>query len=708
MLKINHRFFEENKRWILLGVLTIALFIAIFIFYRSTTLDRFKKIQAIQSNNTVFLDINQQPFHVIRGLEDRRYIELNQVSRNLQLAVVAIEDSRFFKHFGFDPIRIMVAFIRLFKKNASIQGASTITQQLVKLTLLSPEIKLSRKIKEIFQAIMLETAYSKAKILEFYLNKVYLGHGNYGVENASRNYFHKSTQELTLAESAFIAGLIKKPEGYSPFVNLRMARHRQVLVLKRMRVLGWISNEEYYNSLNERLLIRQRRPSDTDFAPYFVSHILLRLKQKYGHQMIYGGGLRIHTTLDREKQRSMNQVIQQRLSKPKSFEEIAGISIDPISGHVKALVGGADFFKSEFNRATQAKRQPGSSLKPILYASALSNGLKPNDVFWDEPTQYTRIHDGVLESYMPQNFSGEHLGSITISYALRISNNVVSVKILDEIGIPALVKTAKRFGVGLPEDRGLCLALGCGETTLLQLTNAYSVFANGGLQHKPVFVLKVDNGKGQLIESATENQANRVLSEDNAFQMNRMLQDVVKFGTGRNAAIARQSGGKTGTSDRHRDAWYIGFTENLVSGFWVGNDNNEPMDDEVGGRTPAKLWRSYMNRLTDPVEQDTHVINENFEEFLICDHSGKLATSLCPQATWYALSKTIQPKQFCGIHQGQVLEFRICNTSGKLATRYCPTDQVTSEKLISGTEPEFFCDIHYPSQSHQQSTPSEK
>ena len=694
MFLFSHQIQLEKKIWIAIGLTSFLIAFLLIIFVRKSTLDHFKEIQAIQSNNTVFLDVDQQPFHVIRGLEDRRYTELKKISRNLQMSVVAIEDSRFFKHIGFDPIRMTVAFLRLFKKNASIQGASTITQQLVKLTLLSPEIKLSRKIKEIFQSVILETAYSKAQILEFYLNKVYLGHGNYGVENASRNYFHKSTAELTLAESAFIAGLIKKPEGYSPFVNLKMARHRQVLVLKRLRMLGWITDETYLDSINEHLYIRQHRLSDTNFAPYFVNHILLQLKQKFGHQMVYGGGLRIHTTLDRSMQKAMNQVIQERLNQPKSFEEVAGISIDPTSGHVRALVGGADFFKSEFNRATQARRQPGSSFKPILYATALIKGLKPNDVFWDEPTQYTRYHEDSLEVYEPQNFSGDHQGSITLSYALRTSNNVVSVKILDEIGIPSLVKTARLFGIDLPVDRGLCLALGCGETTLIQLVNAYCVFTNEGLRYEPVFVLKVADSRGKVIEAGSATGEIRAMSKNIAFQMNRMLQDVVNFGTGRNAKIGQPSGGKTGTSDQHRDAWYVGYTKNLVTGFWVGNDDNQPMVDEIGGRTPAKLWKGYMKSLVKAVDSTSHTINENFEEFLICDHSGKLATNLCPQAAWYALNRNSQPNHYCDIHQGQLLEYKICKSSGKLANRYCPADLITTEKFLSGTAPEEFCDVH--------------
>lgn len=686
----------RKKIWIVCGsVLFITIvFVIIFLIFRTITIRQFEALQATQSNNTIFFGIEQKPFHIIRGLEDRKYITLENVSRKLQMAVVAIEDGRFFQHFGFDPIRMARVVVQLLKRNAPLQGASTITQQLVKLTLLSPEITLSRKIKEIFMATALETKYSKAQILEFYLNKVYLGLGNYGVENASLNYFHKPTTDLTLAESAFIAGLIKKPEGYSPFINLKKARQRQVLALKRMRILGWITRQEYQTAINEKILIRQRKQHNLQAAPYFVNHILLQLKQKYGHKMVYGGGLRIYTTLDQKMQQVMKQIIDNRLSQPRSFEEVAGVSIDPVTGFVKALIGGADFYKSEFNRATQAKRQPGSSFKPILYSAALANGIKSNDVFLDEPTQYNRLVDDEIETYGPQNFSGEHLGPITVSYALRNSNNVVSVKILDKIGIKALIQISKLFGIELPGKRGLCLALGCGETTLLQLTNAYGVFATQGYRSDPVFVLKITDRKGNVIESYQQKANIQVLSHNQAFQMNRMLQDVVNSGTGRNAKIGRPSGGKTGTSDQYRDAWYIGFTSDLVTGFWIGNDDNEPMDGELGGKTPARLWRSFMQSLPAVAVQKSFPINENFEEYLICDNSGQLATSFCTSATWYALQKPSQDLTYCDMHADEALELKICQISGKLATQYCPVGEIITESYSPGTEPEEFCDIH--------------
>ncbi|PCI24976.1 MAG: penicillin-binding protein [SAR324 cluster bacterium] len=705
---------------VLSSLLILSILTGWFFHFKAGVVEKFIKIQAAQSNNTIFYDIKNQPFHIIRGQEDRKYKKLPYIHGNLQKSVIAIEDSRFFKHFGFDPIRITSAIFRLLKWNASVHGASTITQQLVKLTLLTPERTISRKVKELLMAVALEMEFSKKQILEYYLNKVYLGHRNYGVENAALNYFHKSARNLTLAESAFIAGLIKKPEGYSPYSDLNKARKRQVVVLKRLRTLNWISVKEYNEAVSEKILIRRRRESDLRMAAYFTNHILLQLKQKYGHRSVYGGGLRVYTTLDRDLQQKMEQTIAKRLQAPKSFEQVAGISIDPQNGFVKALVGGVDFSQSEFNRATQARRQPGSAFKPILYATALTRGLLPTDVFIDEPTPYTNLtllenEEEELEVYEPTNFSNEHLGPITLSYALRVSNNVVSVQILDKIGISPLVRTARRFGINIPGQQGLCLALGCGETSLLNLVNAYTVFANQGKKNEPVFILRVTDSTGKILEEYKPQKALQVLSEDQSYQMNRMLQNVVNYGTGRAAKIDREVGGKTGTSDGYRDAWFVGYTSDLVTGFWIGNDDNKPMDGEVGGRTPARLWKALMQQLPKSERGQEFGINENFEDFEICDTSGKAATPWCPQKSWYPLKKGLEPIEFCDVHNEPNLEIQICRVSGLLASQYCPIEDIESKKFYEGTEPTAFCNIHtaeqhlqnnYSEEEHQQSTNS--
>jgi len=639
------------KIFLTLGLCCLLIGVIGFFLVRNHTLEAFQKELTTQNNNTIFYDIDSQPFHLIRGAEDRKYVPLSQTSRYLQKAVVAIEDGRFFQHIGFDPIRIVGATLRFIAHPSAAQGASTITQQLVKLTLLSPERTLSRKLKELMMALALETKYTKAEILEFYLNKVYLGHRNYGVENAALNYFHKNAKDLTLAESAFIAGLVKKPEGYSPFVNLKGARARQILVLRRMLTLKWITKDQFKAAINEHILIRQRRKADLKLAPYFTNEVLFSLKEHFTSREIYGGGLKVYTTLERPAQEGLERVIDDRLAKPRTFDQIGAVSLDPATGFIHALVGGADFSQSEFNRATQARRQPGSAFKPILYATALSRGVKPNDVFLDAPVQYSNnLDDAELDFYEPENFSGEYMGDITMSHALKVSNNVVSVQILKQIGTNALARTAKRFGLKIPKDKGLCLALGCAEVTLLGLTNGYSAFANNGLVQQPVFVLKVTDSAGKLLYEYKPKPAFPAISSAQAYQMNRMMQGVVQFGTGRAARIEEASGGKTGTSDNFRDAWFIGFTASRVTGFWIGNDNNTPMNHEVGGRTPARLWKAFMMSLPKSGYEKTFAIHPDFEDYRVCNVSGKLATEFCPTASWYPLRKDSAPQDDCDVH----------------------------------------------------------
>lgn len=690
-----------EKTWVkvLISIAIASLFILIgLILYvfsiREDVVKQFSKVQRSQFENTIFYDSNGQPFHIIRGEEDRRYVELSGVSRNLQKAVVAIEDSRYFNHFGIDVIRLTKVTFDLFIPGRTVQGASTITQQLIKLSLLTPERKISRKIKEIFMAMALETRLSKNKILEFYLNKVYLGNRNYGVENAARNYLGKSSSELSLAESAFIAGLIKKPEGYSPFQNIQQSRKRQLIVLRRMLELGWVSRGQFREAVREKIVIKRERKSELQLAPYFSSHIMLELIKRYGSDRVYGGGLRVYTTLDRKMQTALEESIAKRAARYRTFDQLAGVSLDPASGFVRALVGGLDYHDSEFNRATQAKRQPGSSFKPILYAAALTTGVKANDVFIDEPTSYTREVDGELEIYEPANFSEDHLGPITMAHALRVSNNVVSVKILKQIGYRSLLKTARRFGLEIPIQNGLCLALGCGEVTLLDLVSAYGTFANGGVRQDPVFILKVTDSKGNLLEEYVPLNGETVLSPEQNFQMVRMLQDVVEFGTGRAARIREPSGGKTGTSDRFRDAWFIGFTPELVTGFWAGNDDNRSMTRVVGGGTPARLWKAYMQKIPTPPIRKNFPVNEHFEDYKVCIHSGQLAGDYCPETAWYSLRKDLSPLEYCGLHTGPGTELKICTVSGQLATPVCPPTLIESKKFYAEDQPTTFCEVH--------------
>ena len=681
-------------RWgLVLGVVSLLGLGSLWL-YSFQVVEEFNAIQATEYNNSIFYDIDRRPFHVIKGEEDRKYTQLDHISRNLQMAVVAVEDARFFKHFGFDPIRLLGASLRLLQPEASLHGASTITQQLVKLSLLSPERTLSRKLKELFLAISLEIHFSKAQILEFYLNKVYLGHRNYGVENAALNYFHKSSKELSLAESALIAGLIKKPEGYSPFNNLKGARSRQLLVLGRMRTLGWISEEDHRQAVNERILIRKRRQADLQMAPFFTNNVLNLLKNRYTKDQIFGGGLHIYTTLNRGVQAQLEQVIANRMKEEHSFNEAAALSMDPATGFVQGLVGGVDFNQSEFNRVTQAKRQPGSAFKPILYATALTRGVRSNDVFVDEPVQYNLTYGGDDgQYYEPKNFNNEYRGPMTVAQALKLSNNVVAVQVLQRVGVPALVHQAERFGFQISKDMGLCLALGCGEVTLEEMVTAYGSFANNGQMNLPVFILKVTDSTGRVLEEYKPLQPVAVLTANQAHQLNHMLQAVINEGTGRAAKLDEPAGGKTGTTNDHRDAWFVGFTPDNVAGFWIGNDDNSPMTGEVWGRTPARLWKEFMSGIQRNKEK-TFPLNPEYEEFLLCDISGKLANSWCEETSWYTLRRESVPVEYCDVHDQPMVEAHICAVSKKLATEGCPEDKVVKQRFLAGKVPQEYCDLH--------------
>ena len=586
--------FWKTARRIAISAVVLAVMALSAFAYHRTIIDEFERALSLQSQNTTLYFDDGEPLAVIKGVENRQYVRLEEISVNIPKAVLAIEDARFFKHRGFDPIRMAKAFLTLLDPHAEAQGASTITQQLAKLTLYSNERTFSRKFRELLAAVSLEAHYSKEKILEFYLNRIYLGGGNYGIHSATRDYFGKEPSQVDAGEAAMLAGMIKKPEGYSPFSGTGKISKRVVIALSKMRQLGWINEEQYLEASKKKVRVFSYGNRQTNPAPHFTNHVMLYLRGKYGREKLEGGGLRVHTTLRREHQLSMQKAIEARKGNGASFSEMAGLSLEPETGSVTAMVGGVDFRKSEFNRSTQAKRQPGSTLKPFLYAAALTEGKEIDDIYYDEPYEYL---GGDGEFYQPQNFNREHLGPISLADALTYSNNVVSVRILDDIGIDSFVRTAAKFGFSLPSDKGFCLALGCSETTLLELTKAYSAFANGGILHEPRFIKKIVDGEGKVLEASKPNEGFRALEKEHNATMNRMLSNVVENGTGRNAYVEGIVGGKTGTTDDFRDAWFVGYTDDLVAGFWIGNDDNSPTDGETGGKVPAGIWKDYVRSL---------------------------------------------------------------------------------------------------------------
>ena len=395
------------------------------------------------------------------------------MSRDLLMAVVAIEDSRFFQHIGFDLVRIGKIFHHLLTGQKVYFGASTITQQLSKTVLLSPARTIKRKLLELVSAVFLELHYSKADILEIYLNSIFFGKGSYGVEAAAQNYFGKSAKDINLPEAAILAALIKKPEGYSPLNDVRLTRERQVIVLKRLLQLGWIDQAEYTKALAAKVTVltsfQHRRR-----APYFVSSIMQQLKQKYGQLPFYNRGLGVYTTLDWVYQNVMDRVVAQSFSQAEPKPQVASLIIESKTGQVRALVGGRSFRASQFNRATQARRPPGSAIKPFLYSLAFESGWQPEHTFTDEPIAYLNQRQRSLphlrlenEVYEPQNFDHRYRGEITLAEALQSSNNVVSVNLLHQLGLAAYQDFMQGLDLNVTPDQGLCLALGCNDVSLL-------------------------------------------------------------------------------------------------------------------------------------------------------------------------------------------------------------------------------------------------
>jgi penicillin-binding protein 1A len=573
-----------------------------------------------------------------------------------------------------------------------------------------------------FMALALEREYSKERILEFYMNQVYLGHGLYGVEAAARAYFRKPASELSVAESAVLAALIKKPEGY--LAGATVAGHgetatlqfeegaplpdRQAQVLLTLRQLGWITGEEYASAKAEPL--RMFRPRDEGrHAPYFVEEVLRQMRELLAVPRVSGRGFRVYTTLDAGMQHAGEELVGELKEARFAATQGALVALDPQSGEVRALVGGVGYADSQFNRATQARRQPGSAFKPILYAAALENGYRPDSVFLDEPVRYSFVkEDGSEEVYEPRNY-GERYGVIqddgnailpldkhmTLGRALESSSNVISVQLLQELGYNPVLKLARKLGIEMRSRMGLCLALGCSEASLLDLTSAYATFANGGLRARPVMVRRIENSEGRVLFERLPEHGEQVVSPWTAFQMNYLLQGVVQHGTGWRARLDRPVGGKTGTNDGPRDTWFVGFTPTLVAGVWTGNDDNRVMPYEAGGKTAATLWRTFMERVLEPYHGESFPQPEEaYVAVRVCTISGRAAGEWCPHSELYYFRAEEAPQLACDLHQGPPVAHATCIESGELIANQCPLDDRQFRLFYPNALPSKPCPVH--------------
>lgn len=543
-------------------------------------------------------------------LEDRKVVKITEIPKIVRHAFVASEDSRFYQHTGLDIQSIFRAMMKNVGAGHIVQGGSTITQQVAKMMYLSPEKKYTRKIKEAILAYKIDKYLTKDEILNLYLNQIYLGHGTYGIESASLGYFGKNSKDLKLHEAALLAGLPKAPTNYSPFLHYDKAKERQQYVLTRMVEDGYISQEEMKKAYALPLKLRPIKPKDK-VAAYFVETVRRYVQEKYGADVLYKEGLSIYTTLNLSAQKHARDAVERGLAELEDREKYqrglvqgALFCMDVKTGAIRAMVGGRDFNKSEFNRATQSRRQPGSAFKPLIYTAAFDKGFNPSSRFIDSPIA---LEDPSQEGglWKPKNFDGKFLGPVTMRTGLVQSRNIVTVKILQEIGVDYAVSYAANMGITSPLSRNLALALGVSGVTLQELVQAYDVLVNQGQKVTPYFIKKIVDRTGNVFEE-TKVQSEQVIDPRIAFISTYVMQDVVISGTGTRArSIGRPVAAKTGTTNDTRDAWFIGATPSLIAGVWVGFDQERTLgEQEVGGRAATPIWVYFMEKALQntPVE----------------------------------------------------------------------------------------------------------
>ncbi|MGH9350466.1 MAG: penicillin-binding protein 1A [Vicinamibacterales bacterium] len=624
---------------------------------------------------TTILDAHDKPaFTIFR--EQRIEIQLDRMSPHLVRAMLAIEDQRFYDHAGVDFIRMVGAAVTNVREGRVAQGGSTITQQLARQSFLTRDKTLQRKLKEIVVAARLEGEFSKDEILRLYLNKVYFGDGLYGAEAASLGFFGKHAADLDVAEAALLAGLVKSPSTYAPTISPELAVARRNVVLQAMRAAGALDAGAYDAARRAPVNLQDALRHEEAYGQYFKEEVRKALVEKFGWERVYQEGLRVYTTIDldmqklaeAEVQRGLEEIEQRRARRGTARRpadeplQAALVAVDPATGEVRAMVGGRDFAESRFNRAVQARRQPGSAFKPFVYAAALERGYSP-------ATMITNLHDPVLTiqgAWVPED---EHLetSAMTMRTALRTSSNRAAVRMLQQVGIPETVQHAERLGIGsVPSVPSL--ALGSGEVTLVSMTAAYTAFANTGLLSPPVLIRRVETTDGEIVFEAVR-RPQRAVSEATAFIMTTMMADVINAGTAwqaRRVGFAHPAAGKTGTTNEYHDVWFVGYTPKLAAGVWIGYDQPRTiLTNGYAGDLAVPIWGRFMKAATSADKPEWFRAPATVSSMNVCRISGKLPVDGCR----HVVSTTDE---------------------GTLNVR----SQVYTEYFVRGTEPIDFCPVH--------------
>ncbi len=645
----------------------------IFLFRRD--LPNISRLQSIAPPvKTIIVDRHGTPISELFQ-ENRLIVALREIPKPLIDAFLATEDARFHEHWGVSVLDTFRAIVVNVREGRKAQGGSTITQQLVRNLFLTHDKAFTRKIKEALLAVEIESMYTKDEILEMYLNQIYFGHGAYGVESAAHLYFGKSVNTLTLSECATLAGIPKNPSGYSPIRHPEASIARARVVLQLMADAGVISRNEMEIASDQLQPLPNVRRKVRE-APYFIEAVRQELLTRYDAETLYGGGLRIYTTLDLEMQHVAEDVVEARLgemeerqgfrlkhasfsdemkranavdSSETQYVQGALVAIDPPTGDILAMVGGRDFTDSHFNRAIQAKRQPGSAFKVFVYAAGVESGMTASDMCVDEPIT---IPVPGSEDYKPQNYDGEFRGEVLVRDALAHSVNVPAVRMLLRFGPKATIDCARRLGVTSPLRAVPSLALGSFEVTLLEMTSAFAAFADGGIRATPRFILRVEDRDGNVLEESKTHLVSAI-DPKTAYIMTSLLESVINEGT---AAKARSFGlhgaaaGKTGTPDDYTDGWFVGYTPEVACGVWVGFDRKEKIgEDQTGSKTALPIWTDFIVGIghanDPPFPRPDGIVNRE-----ICVESGGLATERCERTRSEVYILGTEPSLVCQLH----------------------------------------------------------
>lgn len=557
----------------------------------------------VPTETSYIYDMQGKLLSSIHDEANRRVVSLDNISPHLKRALLAMEDSHFYEHNGINPAGIARAYLANIVTKRVVEGGSTVTMQLVKNLFLSPERAMSRKVAEAVLALRLEQVLDKNEILELYLNQVYWGHNTYGVETAAQSYFGKSAADLTLAEGALMAGIVQAPEDYSPFdgnyklseKGIKIATSRQKTVLARLRNVGWIDETAYRAALAQPLKFGKVTSFQRSKMPYVTEAVTEELAERFGREAVLKGGMRIQTTIDSKLQQIAEDNVQYGIQRVQGqgvyADQMALVAVDPRTHFVKAMVGGVNYKQNQFNRAVNARRQPGSAFKPFVYYAALATKKwAPGSTIMDTPVGYPDGDD----MYYPRNYDGGFAGAMSLRTALAQSRNIPAIRLGQEVGLDKVIEVCRILGIESAIEPVVSLPLGSVDVTPLEMAGAYATFASGGWYSPTTFIAQVTDSRGRAILDNTP-KPQLVLDPQATSELTSMMESVINGGTAKAAALGRPAAGKTGTTSSARDIWFVGSVPQLTTAIWVGNDNYEPMGSAAsGGMVVAPLWRNFM------------------------------------------------------------------------------------------------------------------